>query len=156
MSYIFYRCSSLSSIPDISKWNTNNIVDMSYMFYRCSSLSSLPDLSNWNTNNIIDMSHMFSGCSKLSSFISKWTIKNTDIRCMFYKCSSLIPLPDISKWNINNEEYKRNIFYGCIDISDPKFNDEFSDIDNANNYTENSTYSEISNFMNSNITENNN
>ena len=26
----------------------NNVTDMSYMFYKCSSLLSLPDISNWN------------------------------------------------------------------------------------------------------------
>ena len=45
----------------------NNVVDMSYMFNRCSSLLSLPDISKWNTNNVSDMNWMFSGCSSLSS-----------------------------------------------------------------------------------------
>ena len=45
MSSMFYNCSSLSSLPDISKWNTNNVTDMSRMFYNCSSLLTLPDLS---------------------------------------------------------------------------------------------------------------
>ena len=31
MSCIFYECSSLLSIPDISKWNTNNVINMSYL-----------------------------------------------------------------------------------------------------------------------------
>ena len=35
------------------------ITDMSYMFYRCSSLSNLPDISKWNTNNVTNMSFMF-------------------------------------------------------------------------------------------------
>jgi len=30
-----------------------------YMFYGCKSLSSFPDISKWNTNNVINMSHMF-------------------------------------------------------------------------------------------------
>jgi surface protein len=47
MMGIFYGCSSLSSLPDISKWNTNNVTYMSYMFCGCSSLSSLPDISKW-------------------------------------------------------------------------------------------------------------
>ena len=38
--------SSLKSLPDISKWNIYKVTDMSYMFYECSSLSSLPDISN--------------------------------------------------------------------------------------------------------------
>ena len=45
MSSIFSRCSSLSSLPDFSKWNTNKVTDMSYMFLGCKSLSSLPDIS---------------------------------------------------------------------------------------------------------------
>ena len=31
--YIFYECKSLKSLPDISKWNINNVTDMSYVFY---------------------------------------------------------------------------------------------------------------------------
>ena len=55
----------LSSLPDISKWNTNNVIDIRSMFYRCSSLSSLPDISKWNTNNVTNMSYMFCECSNI-------------------------------------------------------------------------------------------
>jgi len=43
----------------------NNIIDMSHMFNGCSSLLSLPDISKLNTNNFTNMSHMFNGCSSL-------------------------------------------------------------------------------------------
>ena len=33
--YMFRACSSLSLLPDISKWNTNNVNNMSGMFYGC-------------------------------------------------------------------------------------------------------------------------
>ena len=59
MYFMFYGCSSLSSLPDISKWDTKNVKNMSSMFYGCSSLSSLPDISKWDTNNVNDMSLMF-------------------------------------------------------------------------------------------------
>ena len=45
MSYMFYDCSSIFSLPNISKWNTSNITNMSYMFSNCSFLFSLPDIS---------------------------------------------------------------------------------------------------------------
>ena len=32
---MFLNCKSLSSLPDISKWNTENVLDMSYMFSNC-------------------------------------------------------------------------------------------------------------------------
>ena len=62
-------CSSLLSLPDISKWNTINIKYMSFMFRECSSLSSSPDISKWNINNVKDMKDMFDGC--LNIIISK-------------------------------------------------------------------------------------
>ena len=37
---------------------------MNSMFYECCSLSSLPDISKWNTNNVIDIKNMFSFCNK--------------------------------------------------------------------------------------------
>ena len=39
---------------------------MSYMFSGCNSLNSLPDISKWDTSNVIDMKGMFSGCSLLN------------------------------------------------------------------------------------------
>ena len=70
MSYMFKGCSSLLSLPDISKWNTNKVTSMSMMFLECTSLSSLPDISKWNINNVEDMSYMFYGC--LNTIFSKF------------------------------------------------------------------------------------
>ena len=54
MEGIFSGCSSLSTLPDISKWNTKNVKNMEYFCYGCSSLTFLPDLSKWNTDEIIE------------------------------------------------------------------------------------------------------
>ena len=119
LSHMFNGCSSLSSLSDMSKWNTSNITNMSFMFNGCLSLSSLPDISKWNTNNVTNMSYIFSDCKSLSSLpdISKWNTNNvTNMSCMFYNCSSLSSLADISKWNINNVTDMRNIFSGCLNI----------------------------------------
>ena len=62
MRDMFNRCSSLISLPDISKWNTDNVKNMSQMFDHCSSLISLPDISKWNTKNV---TNMFKGCHNL-------------------------------------------------------------------------------------------
>ena len=49
------KCSLLEYIPDISKWNTMQLIDMKCLFFNCSSLTSLPDISNWNIDNVIDL-----------------------------------------------------------------------------------------------------
>ena len=77
MSCMFHGCSSLSSLPDISNWNTDNVTDISCMFYGCSSLSSLPDISKWNINNISDMSYIFGGNSNI--IISQIIITKFDL-----------------------------------------------------------------------------
>ena len=82
---IFEGCSSLISIPDLSKWDTKYVINMKSLFNGCSSLILLPDLSKWDTKYANNMDSMFNGCS------------------------SLISLPDLSKWNT-----KINIITGYI------------------------------------------
>jgi surface protein len=53
---MFCNCKSLSSLPDISKWDTQNVTDISSMLSCCELLSSLPDISKWNTQNVTNMS----------------------------------------------------------------------------------------------------
>ena len=43
MNGLFCGCSSLKSLTDISKWNTNNVTDMTGLFHECSLLKSLLD-----------------------------------------------------------------------------------------------------------------
>ena len=117
MKYLFYNCEKLSTLPDISKWDTKNVNNMSYMFYNCELLSSLPDISKWDTENVINMSYMFSECKLLSSLpdISKWDTKNvTNMSEMFSFCESLSSLPDISKWDTKNVIDMSYMFHNCI------------------------------------------
>ena len=44
MNEIFGMCISLSSLPDISKWDTSNVKYMRNMFCDCRSLLNLPDI----------------------------------------------------------------------------------------------------------------
>ena len=46
MSGMFNRCDELSSLPDISKWDSKNITNINEMFSSCNKLFSLPDISN--------------------------------------------------------------------------------------------------------------
>ena len=102
MSFMFDNCSSLSSLPDISNWNTSNVSNMSFMFNDCISLLSLPDISNWNTSKVNNISHMFNNCKLLESFpdISKWDTSNLFyLSNIFGNCSPKSSFPDISKWD---------------------------------------------------------
>ena len=121
INQLFYGCTSLISLSDISYWNTSKITEMEFIFCECSSLSSLPDISKWDTSKVDKMNGMFCGCKSLTSLpdISKWDIsKAIDISYMFANCSSLSKLPDISSWNIKNVSNISGIFSGCSSLSE--------------------------------------
>ena len=42
MSWMFSYCNKLSSLPDISKWDTSKVTDMSYMFWNCKKSLNIP------------------------------------------------------------------------------------------------------------------
>ena len=100
MNNLFDGCKHLSSVSDISNWNTKKVIDMSNLFCECISLKSLPDLSHWKTRNVTDMSKLFCQCKLLSELpdISYWNTENvTNMEKLFYGCHLLKQLPDISK-----------------------------------------------------------
>ena len=56
MISLFYQCRSLKSLPDISKWKTDSLIDITSIFEGCSPLKYLPDISNWNLESVFNMS----------------------------------------------------------------------------------------------------
>ena len=48
---------------------------MLFMLQNCASLNSLPDISKWDTDNVTDMKYMFSGCNKLKMIPKKFLNK---------------------------------------------------------------------------------
>ena len=116
MSWMFYNCSSLTSL-DLSGFNTQNVTNMDRMFYGCSSLTSL-DLSGFNTQNVTDMNSMFFGCSSLTSLdLSGFNTQNvTDMGWMFLDCSSLTSL-DLSGFNTQNVTNMIGMFENCFSLT---------------------------------------
>ena len=45
---MFSNCISLSSFPNISKWDINHVTNMNSLFSFCSFLTSPPDISKRN------------------------------------------------------------------------------------------------------------
>jgi len=75
-----YGCSLIKKLPDISKWNTNNINNINNLFENCSLLTFIPNILKWKFHNKIQINNIFKGCK------------------------SLLVIPDISKWNISIPE----------------------------------------------------
>ena len=71
---MFYNCSSLTSLPDLSKWNIKNVKSIGGIFFNCSKLTSLPNISKWDISNVKNMNLMFCKCSSLSKLFQNGTL----------------------------------------------------------------------------------
>ena len=128
MSHMFEECIFLKSLPDISKWNILNVKSLNHLFEGCLSLEYLPDISKWNTENVTNMSHLFSGENYYfhknwekrfilergydSSGLGEIIESKIDDK-LYHMKSSLLELPDISKWNLKNIKNISYMFNNC-------------------------------------------
>ena len=133
MNYLFFNCSSLESMPDISKWNIfNNTEDninnyKSFIDNRYNNILEHYDinilkkeLSFINTNYDNDlhigefsliMSDLIPNSIKIEEFIKiEKEYGAYSLEGIFAGNSSLKNLPDISKWNIKNTKSIGNLF----------------------------------------------
>ena len=116
MSYMFYNCSSLTSL-DVTHFNTANVTNMWYMFSRCSALLSL-NVTNFNTANVTNMRNMFSSCSSLTSLdVSHFNTANvTNMSYMFSNCVALTSL-DVTNFDTANVTDMTRMFMGCSSLT---------------------------------------
>ncbi|MBP3271474.1 MAG: BspA family leucine-rich repeat surface protein [Ruminococcus sp.] len=91
---MFQGCTNLIAI-DLSRFDTQEALNMDGMFCDCSSLSIL-DLHSFNTKKVYSMSGLFSGCTNLKTIIvgKSWSVDRL-----------------INAWPYNN-----NIFVNCINL----------------------------------------
>ena len=109
MLYMFSRCYKLATIP---KLETSNVTTMSNMFYSCESLASIPQL---DTSNVTDMNEMFYLCSSLVSIPKLDTSKVTNANNMFGFCRKLTAIPQLDMSNVDTNEY---MFYMCSNLTE--------------------------------------
>ena len=116
MSYMFFNCSSLTSL-DVTHFNTENVTNMNRMFGYCSSLTSL-DVTHFNTAKVTNMNSMFEGCSSLTSLDVTYfnTANVTGMNNMFYRCSALTTIYASDNFVTDKVEYSYNMFYDCTSL----------------------------------------
>ena len=127
MSYMFYYCKQLTTIPllDTSKvtnmefmlcytqlttiplLDTSNVSNMHSMFDNCKHLTTIPLL---NTSNVTNMSNMFYGCSNLTTIPQLDTSDVTNMSNLFYYCSKLTTIPQLNTSKVTDMS---NIFAYC-------------------------------------------
>ena len=87
----FANLTKLKTITGLEYLNTEKVTNMSYMFFKCSSLTSL-DVTYFNTANVTGMNNMFYSCSALTTIYASDNFVTDKVEYsynMFYDCTSL-------------------------------------------------------------------
>ena len=83
MTGMFLGCSSLITLPKISKWNISKVISINFLFSFCNSLIYFPSLDDWDTTNCLFMREVFYDC--INSINYEEIKKNLYGNKVFYK-----------------------------------------------------------------------
>ena len=113
----FANLTKLKTITGLEYLNTEKVTNMSYMFFKCSSLTSL-DVTHFNTAKVTNMNRLFSYCSSLTSLDVTYfnTANVTGMNNMFYSCSALTTIYASDNFVTDKVEYSYNMFYDCTSL----------------------------------------
>ena len=95
--YMFSRCNSLTTIPQL---DTSNVTNMEHMFDSCTSLTEIPLL---DTSNVTNMSYMFQTCP-ITTIPQLDTSNVTNMSYMFNNCHSVEEISLLDTSNVTNME----------------------------------------------------
>ena len=107
---------------DLSTINTSKVTSMSYMFYNCSSMTTI-DVSTFDTTNVGKFEYTFAGCTNVSSIRTEnWTgINATSLSNMFADCSNKLKTIDLSNFVTSDKLINlTGVFLGCNNITEIK------------------------------------
>ena len=115
----FGRRESITSVVfDNSFAACTTLTSTSYWFYGFQNLSTFTGISNLKTDKVTNMRSMFFGCSSLTSLdLSSFKTDNvTNMSYMFEGCSGLTSL-DLSGFNTENVTNMLSMFYNCSSLT---------------------------------------
>ena len=108
-NYMFYGCSSLTSVPVM---DTSSVTNMSFMFSLCPLLTTVPDM---DTSQVTNMNAMFYECASLTHVPDMDTSSVTNMSFMFDACPSLTHVPDMATGQVTDMRY---MLQNCSALTD--------------------------------------
>jgi surface protein len=103
----FFGCSSLTTVPGISTWDTSKCTLFYNTFRGCTNFNG--DVSTWNTSNCTNLYYTFNGCTNFNQDISSWDMSNCNT--MLYSFGDTISFnQDISAWDVSKVVSFQGIF----------------------------------------------
>jgi surface protein len=117
MGEMFSGCNVLS-IEGLGNWDVKNVTDMGSMFLHCRGITSLLEISDWDTSSLKNLYRTFMGCTELIELdVSNWnTSKLETLLETFYSCSKIISF-NLGNWDCRRVTSINGTFHGCSSLS---------------------------------------
>ena len=106
ISYMFYDDLNLQNIGALNKWDTSNVAFMNHAFDSTPNLATIGDLSQWQTGNVQDMSYMFNNDLTLKNSQNTNDPNGKEQK----QESKLTTLGDLSNWDTSKTKYMSYMF----------------------------------------------
>ena len=110
LSYMFYWCLNIQTIPNMDLWDVSSITDLSYMFERSRGFNQ--NIGNWNVSHVINMNSMFLGANTFDQNIGNWNVSSvTDMSSMFQNAARFNQ--NIGGWDVSHVTNMSRMFYSA-------------------------------------------
>ena len=105
MSGMFFRATKAN--PDVSKWDTSNVINMYGMFWAAKNAN--PDVSKWNTSKVTNISSIFDSSGAVELDLSNWDINKITENEFAFKDTSKLEFLSFKKLP---KKHKLTVFAG--------------------------------------------
>ena len=117
MGEMFSGCNVLS-IEGLGNWDVKNVTDIGSMFLHCRGITSLLEISDWDTSSLKDLYRTFMGCTELIELdVSNWNASRLEsLHETFYDCKKIISF-NLGNWDCRRVTSMYGAFFGCTSLS---------------------------------------
>ena len=117
MSEMFSGCNVLS-IEGLGNWDVKNVTDIGSMFLHCRGITSLLEISDWDTSSLKSLYRTFMGCTELIELdVSNWNASKFEVLTeAFYSCAKIISF-NLGNWDCRRVISISSTFFGCSSLS---------------------------------------
>merc|ERR1711871_1277175 len=113
MSFLLHKARNTGMVH-IGAWNTKSLRNMNYML---SESTLQPDLSSWNTSNVLSLYYTFRSNSKFNGDVSRWDTSSVTNMAYLFEYSPFNG--DVSKWDISSVHTSTGMFYPHLSSNGP-------------------------------------
>ncbi len=116
MSYAFYYCKRLVSLPEYTGEAFSNVTSFYGSFYRCYALAEIPEGIFEKCTKVTDFGYSFYRCTSLKAIPKDLFANCTSAEsfwCAFYTCTGIEELGEGAFKNCEKAENFQSVFYGC-------------------------------------------